>query len=213
MSDWNFAPHAPAREAMRSRLLWRAGLLMLCAVSGAGAVMVPACWAQRDVENLQLQWQAAQAEEVRVQQALQAAQAQRAQRQPLAAAHHYAQALRLRGQYLHSVTAALAGQWPEAVQIEEFRLQGDALQLKGSTASSRELAKGLQGLSTMSAWQQAPSVQSLERLPAGPTGLKFVAQARWPAIDIPAEAIERPRSEQSATSKPVPASASRSAKE
>ena len=213
MSDWNFAPHAPAREAMRRRLLGRAVVLMFCVVSGAGVVVLGAHWTQRGVENLQLQWQATQAQELKLQQALQAAQAQMAQRQPLAAEHRYAQALRQRGQDLHCVTQALSRQWPEAVQLQEFRLQGDALQLQGRTASSRELAKGLQGLSTLTAWQQAPSVQSLERLPADPSGLKFVAQARWPAMDIPAGALERPRSGESATSKHAPASAATSAKE
>ena len=66
MSDWNFAPHAPAREAMRRRLLGRAVVLMFCVVSGAGVVVLGAHWTQRGVENLQLQWQATQAQELKL---------------------------------------------------------------------------------------------------------------------------------------------------
>lgn len=213
MSDWNFAPYAPAREALQRRLLWRAGLLMLCAVGAAGGVAAWTFWLQKEGESLQIQWQSAQAQLTASEQSLQQAQIQMAQRQPLVAEQRYAQALRQRGQNLQSVMDALARQWPGVVLIQELRLQGDALQLQGRTDSSQALAQGLQGLSAGVVWQQAPSLQTLERLPSDQQGLRFVAQARWPNIEMPALSAENSGPAKTAPSKSAAANVSTAAKE
>ena len=213
MNDWNFAPNAPAHEAVHRRLLWRAGVLMFCAVVGAGGVGAWTYWLQQEVESLQIQWQSAQAQLTSSEQSLQQAQTQFAQRQPLVAEHRYAQALRQRGRNLQTVMASLARQWPGGVLIQELRLQGDALQLQGRTDSSQALAQGLQALSVGVVWQQAPSLQTLERLPSDQQGLRFVAQGRWPNIEIPALSAENSGPAKTAPSKSAAANVSTTAKE
>jgi Tfp pilus assembly protein PilN len=146
-------------------------------------------------------------------QSLQQAQTQFAQRQPLVAEHRYVQALRQRGQNLQRVMVALARQWPGGVLIQELRLQADALQLQGRTDSSQALAKGLQALSVGVVWQQAPSLQTLERLPSDQQGLRFVAQGRWPNIEFPALSADNSGPAKTAPSKSALANVSTAAKE
>lgn len=207
MTPWNLLPLAD-----RASLLRRWGVASgwgLCVLVGGGFV----AWTRTEqVANTKLvkaEIAATQLHLSRLQQEI----TQLNQRQVQAQLNHemrqYVQALRQRAQRLNGLHAVASRQWPAALQVQEWRVEGATWRLQGLADSGTDVQEFLKLLAPLGPWQESPALVELTATPVAPglkpRALRYVMQARWRELGVmpPAMSAPAPTSPQGPRSTPA----------
>ena len=181
MTPWNLLP-----LAARASLLRRWGVASawgLCVLAGGGLVAWTRTEQVAKTTQVKAEIAATQGHLNRLQQEI----TQLNKHQVQAQRHHemkqYVQALRQRAQRLNGLQSVASRQWPSALQVQEWRLDGATWRIQGLADTSADVQVFLTSLAPLGPWQESPALVELTAMPAAPglkpRALRYVVQARW----------------------------------
>jgi Tfp pilus assembly protein PilN len=108
----------------------------------------------------------------------------------------YVQALRQRAQRLNGLQAVASRQWPAALQVQEWRVEGATWRLQGLADSGADVQEFLKLLAPLGPWQESPALLELTATPVAPglnpRALRYVMQARWRELGVMPSAMTAP---------------------
>jgi len=194
MTPWNLLP-----LAYRASLLRRWGVASawgLCVLAGGGLVAWTRTEQVANTTQVQAEIAATQGHLNRLQQEIAQLNKHQVQAQFSHEMKQYVQALRQRAQRLNGLQAVASRQWPAALQVQEWRVEGVTWRLQGLADSGADVQEFLKLLAPLGPWQESPALLELTATPVAPglnpRALRYVMQARWRELGVMPSAMTAP---------------------